>query len=431
MDDAHKSPGLRLRYIGSPEVFHTKFHVMLETTDRSIETVIAMLAKSGVEAGYLVPTTTGLEKSILDAHAGLRDYFRLTKFHEYQTQPQGTSGKRITQGFFVTPEGMTETKVSLYRPDTKTGDPRIWIYGLKYRAQPGNLLAIFAYKGSLYIVNASDRNMLSDQGLMHLHLDSMIRKLVVASNQVAMELLDRLKVIAHTGWVNSMRSGPTGVGYTLETLLGICANSNKAPDYKGIEIKAGRTLGGRQASRTTLFSKTPDWSRSTVSNGLGLLDAYGYRDARGRLQLYCSLNNQSNTLGHYLDIQDDDLMLHAMHQQPNTGAPANRVLLWDMDQLRSSLAEKHKETFWVKAKVKRNANGQESFHYTDVIHTKGPLLGNMVEMFKLGHIELDYLIHEEWGSGGGRKSRDHGYLFKIWQKNLSNLFPPPTQYSLL
>ena len=31
-----------------------------------------------------------------------------------------------------------------------------------------------------------------------------------------------------------------GVGYTLETLLGIAANSSKAPDYKGIEIKSGR-----------------------------------------------------------------------------------------------------------------------------------------------------------------------------------------------
>lgn len=401
---------------------------MLDTTDRPIENVIAMLAKEGVEAGYLVPTSTGLEKSILDAHGGLRDYFRLTKFHDYQTQLQGTDGKRIAQGFFVTSTGLESTQVSLYRPETKTGDPRIWIYSLKDRVQPGNLLAIFVHEDVLYIVNASDRNMLSEHGLMNENLDALIKKIVGTSNLIAMELLDRLQAVANKGWVQSLRSGPTGVGYTLETMLGIAANSNRAPDYKGIEIKAGRTAGGKQSSRTTLFSKTPDWPRSSVHNGLGLLDAYGYHDTAGRLQLYCSLNNTPNTLGHYLDVQADDLILNAMHQR--SGAPANKVLLWDMDQLRSSLAEKHKETFWVKAKVKRNSHGVEDFHYTDVIHTKGPLLGNMVEMFRLGRIELDYLIHEEFGESGRRKSRDHGYLFKMWQKNLSNLFPPPKKYSL-
>lgn len=405
---------------------------MLNTTDRPIEPVIAILAKEGVEAGYLVPTTTGLEKSILDAHAGLRDYFRLTKFHDYQTQEQGTSGKRVVQGFFVTSSGLEKTNVSLYRPETKTGDPRIWIYGLKDRVHSGNLLAIFVHKDALYIVNVSDRFILSNAGLMHPVLDSLIQNIVGMSNVIALELLDRLKGVADKGWVQSLRSGPTGVGFTLETMLGIAANSSRAPDYRGIEIKAGRVAGGNPSSRTTLFSKTPDWMRSSVHNGLGLLDAYGYRADDGRLQLYCSLNNTPNTLGHYLDVQDDDMILHSMHQQSDRpDVKASKVLLWDIEKLRLTLAEKHRETFWVKTKARRNAHGAEEFYYTDVVHTKGPLLGNMVEMFRLGHIELDYVLHEVVSESGNRKSRDHGYLFKMWQKNLPSLFPPPKQYSLI
>jgi hypothetical protein len=403
---------------------------MLETTDRPIENVIAILAKVGLEAGYLVPTSTGLEKSILDAYAGLRDYFRMTGFHDYTKQAQGALGKHMAKGFFVTATGLKSTQVSLYRPETKTGDPRIWIYGLKDHVQAGNLLAIFVHDDALYIVNASDRTMLSDLGFMHPSLDELLTSIVSKANLIASELLGRLKVVAGNGWVQSMRSGPTGVGYTLESLLGISANSNRAPDFKGIEIKAGRSKGGKPSSRTTLFSKTPDWQQSAVKNGLGLLDSYGYRDAAGRLQLYCSLNNLPNKLGHFLALQEDDLFLHAMHQQPGAEKNADKVLLWDMDLLRTSLAEKHKETFWVKARVQRNAQGDETFLYTDVVHTKGPLLGNMVEMIRLGKIEFDYVIHEVV-EGERRRSRDHGYLFKMWQKNLGTLFPPPNHYSLL
>ncbi len=403
---------------------------MLTLSDTPIEPVISTLAKYGIEAGYLVPTETGLEKSILDAHAGLRDYFRLTKFHNYQLQTQGSLGKRIVKAYFVTSQGVEPTQASLYRPETKYGDPRIWIYGLKDRVKAGNLLANFIYKDELYIVNVSDKSMLSITGDVHPFFRDLINHIVGASNVVAMELLGGLRDIARSGWVNSMRSGPTGVGYTLETLLGIAANNNQSPDYKGIEIKASRVRDGRQLSRTTLFSKTPDWKRSAVSNGLGLLNAYGYR-VNERLQLYCSLNHRPNSLGHYLNVQDDDLILHSMYKQSGDGSTEKKVLLWDIDQLRSSLSIKHPETFWVKANVRYDSSGKEQFQYTDVVHTKGPLLGNMVEMFRLGHMYLDYTIHEEFRKNGKQKSRDHGYLFKIWQNKLPSLFPPSKTYSLI
>lgn len=402
---------------------------MLEATDRPIEPVIAVLAQKGVEAGYLVPTATGLEKSILDAHAGLRDYFRIAAFHDYHEQGQGVACKRMVQGFFVTSSGLEKTQVSLYRPDTKLGDPRIWIYGLKDRAKSGNLLAIVVHESSLYVINVSDRTLLSDSGQLHPILESVIQKIVDASNLIAMELLDRLKAVANHGWIPSMRTGSTGVGFTLETMLGIAANNSKSPDYNGIEIKTGRIVEGTSTSRTTLFSMVPDWTKSSITSGLNLLDAYGYR-VNNRLQLYCSLNNIPNSLGHFLEVQSDDAFLHARFQPPEVGAVASDVFLWDMDLFRSTLASKHRETFWINAEV-RHGSGSEHFHYTDVVHTKGPLLGNVAQMFRLGLIEVDYTIHEKFGPTGRRFSRDHGYLFKMWKKNLPSLFPPPKRYSLI
>jgi hypothetical protein len=92
---------------------------------------------------------------------------------------------------------------------------------------------------------------------------------------------------------------------------------------------------------------------------------------------------------------------------------------------------KHHETFWVKAKTRSTSQGGEEFLFTDVVHTAGPLLGNVAELFRLGHIELDYTLSEAVGVTGKPKSRDHGYLFKMWPERLLGLFPEPKKYSLL
>lgn len=405
---------------------------MLETSDRPIENIMAILANQGVEAGYLVPTRTGLKKSILDAHGSLRDYFRLTKFHDYGTQAQGVLGKRIVSAVFLSPSSPMLTSVSLYRPETKSGDPRVWIYGLKKLVTAGNLLAVFVHNGTLYIVNASDRQMISDQGILSPDLQTLISQITNQSNKTAYELLDRMKDIAARGWLPSLRAGPTGVGFTLETMLGIAANSSKDPDYNGIEIKAGRvTISGNKKSRITLFSKTPDWSKSPVSNGLGLLRKYGYPSNTGRVQLYCSLKNEPNSLGHYLEVQADEQAIHSMHQDLMLGTPASKVLFWSLEDLRNALLRKHKETFWVNAISRLNNLGQEEFFYQEVTHTKQPLLANMAEMFRLGQLEVDYALHELTNARGNPISRDHGYLFKIWPVNLPSLFPPATKYKLI
>ena len=52
---------------------------MLSKSDKNIKEVMAELAVLGIEAAYIVPTLTGLEKSILDAHEGLRNFFKLFK----------------------------------------------------------------------------------------------------------------------------------------------------------------------------------------------------------------------------------------------------------------------------------------------------------------------------------------------------------------
>jgi hypothetical protein len=399
---------------------------MLSLSDRSLEEVSRALASRGAQAGYLVPTSTGIAKSILDAHGQLRAYLDLTGFHDFASQHKGEAHKIVREALFVLEESFQPTKVSLYRPETKSGDPRIWVYGLKDYAKAGNLLACIVHNAKLYVCNTS--NLLSADGRPIGQFARLLVDIQNDQNATAQELLRMTRGVASRGWTQSLRAGPTGVGYTLESLLGIAANSRRTPDYKGIEIKAGRsTVSGLPTTRTTLFSKTPDWANSPIKSGLELLDKYGYVAATGRRQLYCSLSNRANSLGHYLELQEDEEVVSSMYQSAACGT-TSKVLSWPMDILRQALKEKHRETFWVKAQC-REVNGVEQFRYTHVVHTREPLLANLPTMIIDGKIELDYLLHEVI-EGSRRRARDHGYLFKMWPSNIPYLFPPPLTYVL-
>jgi hypothetical protein len=161
---------------------------------------------------------------------------------------------------------------------------------------------------------------------------------------------------------------------------------------------------------------------------MSLLESYGY-DSGGRRQLYCELSSSPNSLGHYLQVDDNLFALQSMFDDKQA-AKSEKVFHWDIEVLQSQLLAKHNETFWIKAKTRGSGN-EEEFLFSDVIHTRKPLASNVPNLFDLGVITLDYCIHEEVSASGKPRARDHGYLFKIWEKNLNQLFPPPKHYSLL
>jgi len=400
---------------------------MLENSDRSIPQTIEAIAKFGIEASFLVPTETGLSKSILDAHRSLRLFLKNNNLHDYELQSQGSQSKKNIEGFYVTEQGTSPTQISLYRPETKNGDPRIWPYKLKQIANSNNLLAIFSSEGRVFIANVSNPSIMSDDYKPQNYFLKFLENLLKKREETALELLDKIKFCTQGDWIKSKRKGPTGVGFTLETLLGISENNSQSPDYKGIELKAGRLNHKMPRSRTTLFSKIPDWSKSACSSGMLLLENYGYL-VDGRRQLYCSLNNKPNTLGHFLKVTNEDSSLHSMHINLDDEKCCN-VFHWDIEVLTSALSKKHRETFWVKAQVRKNGDLEE-FRYSSVTHTKSPLITNVVEVLKTGGIELDYCLHEEISANGQLRARDHGYLFKIWPQNLNLIFPPATTYQL-
>jgi hypothetical protein len=65
------------------------------------------------------------------------------------------------------------------------------------------------------------------------------------------EFSAKFQKIKAMGFVPSLRKGATGIGYTLETLLGINENNYATPDIEGAELKAHRD---NSSNMITLFT---------------------------------------------------------------------------------------------------------------------------------------------------------------------------------
>jgi len=369
-----------------------------------------LLAKLGLDHSELIITATGIDKSIMDAVAPLRDFFKFNGYHDYAVQTQGQIEKKAAK--LVTANEVIDTQVSLYRPKTKQGDPRIWVYKLKPHVQPNDTLALILVDGLLYVFNISQVDL--NQQL------ALLQKFSAQSDAIAIELLDRLRAIAKLGPLKSIKSGDTGIGMTIEHALGISANSSKHPDYKGIELKSAREKDKAQKTRSTIFAQVANWDLSPLKSSGAIVDKFGYmRDTD--LKLYCSISTKTaNSQGLFFEYLEDKDLLVEKH------ITDGEVAVWQGSTLRQRLIEKHKETFWIKAEP-IDINGVEHFVLKSVIHTKNPLVGQFMPLLKDGVITMDHLIKRK---NGVSNATEKGPLFKINPKHLELLFPEQKEYQL-
>ena len=396
-------------------------HIEERSADLPVDTKIRIaknkeyFASVGVEFSIFEPTITGLKKSILDATRPVRAHFESEGFHYFDHQKQGDDHKIIKNAFFVDGDSIAPSKVSLYRPKTKQGDPRMWFSKLPSFAEPEDQVAIVVLDDELYLFNVS-RILLENISLTSLAAQ-IIQRYLRVKNGIADELLLKLKEIAKKPIKSSIK-GDTAVGMAVELALGLDANSSKKPDYKGIELKSGR--GNK--NRTTLFAQVADWGLSPCKSSAEILDKYGYE--RGAdFKLYCTISTQnanSQGLKFYYDESTDQLI-----EKDKNG---NTVAIWTGKLLRDRLLEKHSETFWIHA-TSVVTNGVEYFNLISVTHTKRPLESQLMPLIQAGVITMDHLIKRK---GGVKPSvSEKGPLFKINKRDLSFLFPKPEIYELL
>ena len=85
------------------------------------------------------------------------------------------------------------------------------------------------------------------------------------------DFISQFRKVKELGWITTHRSGPTGIGKTLEDLLGIDENNFDLPDFGETELKSFRIDTN---SLLTLFTKSPlpAGVNTEIKNKFGYID---------------------------------------------------------------------------------------------------------------------------------------------------------------
>lgn len=385
----------------------------MRTFTSSEEAKLSFFTKKGVMYTLVHITPTGFQKSILDATDPMREYFLENNIHDYQQQKQGTSHKVQFRTKILTERESIETVTSFYRPETKKGDPRLWVYEIKKYCSPDDILAFTCIDDCLYVINVTASDIIKAYEDSQ---DNPIKELLIEnerrSSSVADELLSKLNAFANQ-WIKLDVDADTGIGRTIERLLGIPMNSAKEPDYKGIELKSARP----KTTRTTLFSKTPDWNLSVCKNTQHILERCGYITAEGRLSYRNTLVcNVPNSQGLFLYLNGINDFLEIKQKKIETEFD---IAVWKLQTLHETLKKKHAETFWISTNT-RKSEGISEFQIASITHSRKPVVTQFDYMLEQRRISVDLLL--------GRGKHGDTYAFKLKKGGVPLLFPEPKQY---
>jgi hypothetical protein len=222
-----------------------------------------------------------------------------------------------------------------------------------------------------------------------------------SADQALTELLGMFDEVKERGWIDSLREGDTGIGYTFETLLGIKENNDQKADFKGIEIKCKGMKEGSagNSSKINLFQAGPTWNVKVTSKEL--IRILGRQGDDGLFTCYSQVTATPNNLGLLLDV---------LSQQSKIDLRKNLDALgyWSFRQLENRLAEKHSRTVFVKAR-NRSTKSKSQYSYEELVYCDKPSIERFVDLVEKRNIVFEFTMSEK--SNG--TVRNHGYPWRL------------------
>ncbi|MDR2806108.1 MAG: MvaI/BcnI family restriction endonuclease [Dysgonamonadaceae bacterium] len=216
------------------------------------------------------------------------------------------------------------------------------------------------------------------------------------------EFAIKFKQIKELGYIPAKRRGSTGIGYTLETLLGISENNNARPDIEGAELKAHRTKGN---SLITLFTFN---SKAWKMPPLEAVKKYGSLDKDGRQGLYYTMSLKPNSAGLFLDVQKTEIAVRHISGEI--------IAVWQLQTIVDRFMQKLPALLFVSTFTEER-DGVEYFYYYRAQLMKGTSPELLADQFRAENILVDLRLHDN-----GTRARNHGTGFRTYEDKLPLLF---------
>lgn len=245
----------------------------------------------------------------------------------------------------------------------------------------------------------------------------------------------RIAQIKGAGYVESHRKGDTGIGKTLEDLLGITENNIAGPDFATYELKSARK---DSVSMLTLFTKTP-LPQNAINR---LLETFGYPQGRAShrpqfsLAEYVSGKSQVSIKGVEADAsavstREKELHVTVDAVKPNSVGlmleiKDNKIYIgnkrgveayWDNNTLRAAFEKKYRKLIYVLAEHKQEA-GKEYFWFNEANLLEGFSFERFSNLVVQGTLKVDLRI----GHYSDGRPHDHGTGFRILPRYLPECF---------
>jgi hypothetical protein len=216
------------------------------------------------------------------------------------------------------------------------------------------------------------------------------------------EFSKRFKEIKALGFVSTKRKGSTGVGYTLETLLGLTENNDARPDIEGSELKAHRTAVNSMITLFTFNNKV--WKMPP----LDAVKKYGSLDKNGRQGLYYTMSLKPNSAGLFLDVRKTEISVRHISGEI--------IATWQLQALADRFLQKLPALLFVSTFTEER-DGVEYFHYYRAQLMKGTSPELLADQFRAENILVDLRLHDK-----GTMARNHGTGFRTYEDKLPLLF---------
>ena len=222
--------------------------------------------------------------------------------------------------------------------------------------------------------------------------------------------------IVDMGWILTHRSGPTGIGKTLEDLLGIQENNIDGPDFGDYELKSCRIASN---SMLTMFTRAPQ----PRSANTYLRMKYGYASGaydNDEKVLHATLSADRFTpisdTGYKLKFAclDDGIYIESEDGVEN--------IYWSRETLKKCFEKKYKNKFVYAKAESRGVGAEEEFRFVEAYEISGFNYDSFIRLLEAGKIYVDLRIGQYQSGPNAGKTHDHGTGFRIREIDQPSLF---------